>query len=114
MEAVAILKNAGTSAQKTRLVADLIRGLPVGRAIQILKFSNKKAAVLVKKALDSAIANAEHNLGADIDELHVNTICVDHGPRLKRMRTRARGRGNRIIKPTCHIKIVVADVKERK
>ncbi len=113
MEATAVLKNAGTSPQKARLVADLVRGLPVGRAIQILKFTNKKAAVVIKKALDSAIANAEHNLGADIDVLRVATICVDQGPRLKRMRTRARGRGNRIIKPSCHIKVIVADAQGR-
>lgn len=74
----------------------------------------EKAAIIVGKALNSAIANAEHNLGADIDELRVHTICVDHGPRLKRMRTRARGRGNRIIKPTCHIKVIVADAQGEK
>lgn len=111
MQAMSILKYAGQSVQKTRLIADLIRGLPVGQAVQILKFSNKKAATVVSKALNSAIANAEHNNGADIDELRVATICVDHGPRLKRMRTRARGRGNRIIKPTCHIKVIVADAE---
>lgn len=114
MEAMSLLRNAGLSAQKTRLVADLVRGLPVGRAMQILKFSNKKAALTVKKALNSAIANAEHNLGADIDSLRVQTICVDEGPRLKRMRTRARGRGNRIIKPTCHIKVIVDDAEGSK
>lgn len=114
MQAMALLKNAGQSAQKTRLVADLIRGLPVGQAVQVLKFSNKKAATVVRKALSSAIANAEHNLGADIDELRVASICVDQGPRLKRMRTRARGRGNRIIKPTCHIKVIVADAEGEK
>jgi large subunit ribosomal protein L22 len=113
MQATSILKYAGLSVQKTRLVADLVRGRRVGEAVQILKFSRKKAALTVKKALNSAIANAEHNLGADIDELRVKTICVDHGPRLKRMRTRARGRGNRIIKPTCHITVVVADAEGR-
>jgi large subunit ribosomal protein L22 len=114
MQAMSLLKYAGLSVQKTRLVADLVRGLPVGQAMQVLKFSNKKAALTVRKALGSAIANAEHNLGADIDELRVKTICVDHGPRLKRMRTRARGRGNRIIKPTCHIKVIVADAEGEK
>lgn len=114
MQAMSLLKYAGLSVQKTRLVADLVRGLPVGQAMQILKFSSKKAAHTVKKALASAIANAEHNLGADIDELRVQTICIDHGPRLKRMRTRARGRGNRIIKPTCHIKVIVADAEGEK
>ncbi len=114
MQAMSILKYAGLSVQKTRLVADLVRGLPVGQAVKILKFSNKKAAVIVKKAVSSAIANAEHNLGADIDDLRIKTICVDHGPRLKRMRTRARGRGNRIIKPTCHIKVIVADAEGEK
>lgn len=114
MQAMSVYKYAGLSVQKTRIVADLVRGLPVGQAVQVLKFSNKKAAVLVKKALSSAIANAEHNLGADIDELRIKTICVDHGPRLKRMRTRARGRGNRIIKPTCHIKVIVADAEGEK
>lgn len=114
MQAMSVLRYAGYSVQKTRLIADLVRGLPVGKAVQILKFSNKKPAAVVKKALDSAVANAEHNLGADIDELWVKIICVDHGPRLKRMRTRARGRGNRIIKPTCHIKIVVADAEGEK
>ncbi|MBS0349686.1 MAG: 50S ribosomal protein L22 [Proteobacteria bacterium] len=114
MQAISVLKYAGLSVQKTRLVADLVRGMPVGQAVQVLKFSNKKAAILVGKALNSAIANAEHNLGADIDELKVKTICVDNGPRLKRMRTRARGRGNRIIKPTCHIKVIVADAEGEK
>lgn len=114
MQAMSILKHAGLSPQKTRLVADLIRGLPVGRAVQVLKFSNKKAALIVSKALNSAIANAEHNLGADIDELRIKSICVDQGTRLKRMRTRARGRGNRIIKPTCHITVVVADAEGEK
>ncbi len=114
MQAVSVLKYAGLSPQKTRLVADLIRGLPVGQAMKVLKFCNKKAALTVIKALNSAIANAEHNLGADIDELRVQTICVDQGPCLKRMRTRARGRGNRIIKPTCHIKVIVANAEGEK
>ncbi len=114
MKAVSILKYVGLSVQKTRLVADMIRGLPVGRASQLLDFCNKKSAHTVKKALSSAIANAEHNLGADIDELFVSSITVDDGPRLKRMRTRARGRGNRIIKPTCHIKVAVATANGEK
>ncbi len=113
MEAIAILKYARTSAQKARVVADQVRGLPVSKATQILKFHNKKAAIFVKKTLDSAIANAEHNHGADIDMLKVTSIYVDHGPRLKRMRPRARGRANRIIKPSCHITIVVTDFVER-
>ncbi len=113
MEAVAILKYVGDSVQKTRLVADMVRGMPVGKASQLLAFCNKKSARSVKKALSSAIANAEHNLGADIDELFVSHISIDHGPRLKRMRTRARGRGNRIIKPTCHIKVAVATKGEK-
>jgi len=92
-------------------VADLIRGLPVGRVVQVLKFTNKKAAPLVAKTLNSAIANAEHNLGADVDELRVATICVDQGPSLKRMRPRARGRGNRILKPSCHIKVILGELQ---
>jgi large subunit ribosomal protein L22 len=113
MRAEATIKHVGLSVQKTRLVADLVRGLPVGQATQVLNFCNKKPAHSVKKALSSAIANAEHNLGADIDELFVSTIVVDHGPGLKRMRTRARGRGNRITKPTCHIKVAVATKGEK-
>ncbi len=109
MQAAAKLKYARISAQKTRLVADQVRNLPVARALNLLKFSNKKAAHLVKKVLESAIANAEHNEGADIDELEVATICVDEGPTLKRMRARAKGRGNRIMKRTSHITITVAE-----
>jgi len=102
-------KHAPASAQKVRLVADLIRGLPVSRASEILTFSTKKAALLVKKVLDSAIANAENNHGADIDELQVVTIFVDEASKLKRWHARAKGRGNRILKRTCHITVIVAD-----
>jgi large subunit ribosomal protein L22 len=109
MQAVAILKHARISPQKARLVADQVRMLPVGRALEILTFSNKKAAQLIKKVLDSAIANAEHNEGADIDELKVSAIYVDCGPVLKRMHARAKGRGNRIVKRTSHITITVAE-----
>jgi large subunit ribosomal protein L22 len=109
MEVLAKYKSARISPQKARLVADQIRGLGISRAIDILVFSNKKAAALVKKVLDSAIANAEHNEGADIDELKVSAIYVDEGPTFKRMRARARGRGARILKRTCHITVKVSD-----
>ena len=109
MQAVAIMKHAHISPQKARLVADQVRRLPVGRALQILTFSDKKAAQLIKKVLESAIANAEHNEGADIDELTVAAICVDGGPLLKRMHARAKGRGNRIVKRTSHITVTVAE-----
>ncbi len=100
---------ARISPQKCRLVADQVRGMSVDKALTLLTFSNKKAAVLVRKVLESAIANAEHNDGADIDELKVASIYVDQGPVLKRMRARAKGRGNRIIKRTSHITVTVAD-----
>jgi large subunit ribosomal protein L22 len=109
MQTSAKHRNAKISAQKVRLVADQVRGLPVDKALTILKFSNKKAAELVGKVLESAIANAEHNDGADIDELKVSTIYVDQGPSMKRMRARAKGRGNRILKRTSHIFVTVAD-----
>src|SRR3990167_7614005 len=96
---------ARVSPQKARLVADLIRHLPVDRALETLAYSSKKAAKLVKKIVDSAIANAEHNKGADIDELKIYRIYVDEGPRLKRTMPRAKGRADRIIKPTCHITV---------
>ena len=99
-------KNARISAQKARLVADLIRGKDVAQALNILTFSPKKGAELIKKVLESAIANAEHNNGADIDELKVVTIFVDKGPSLKRFQARAKGRGNRIEKQTCHIHVL--------
>ena len=108
-EVAAKLKNARISAQKVRLVADLIRGKDVAAANDLLTFSNKKAAVLVKKVLDSAIANAEHNDGADIDELKVFRVFVDEGPTFKRLHTRARGRSDRILKRTCHITVIVSD-----
>jgi large subunit ribosomal protein L22 len=109
METRAKLTYARISPQKCRLVADQVRGLPVEQALQLLTFSPKKGADIVKKVLESAIANAEHNDGADIDELKVSTIYVDQGPTLKRMRARAKGRGNRILKRTSHITVMVAD-----
>lgn len=109
MQAVAKLRFARLSAQKGRLVADQIRGLPVEQALNILAFSKKKGAVMMKKVLDSAIANAENNEGADIDELKVKTVCVDEGPTMKRLRARAKGRGTRILKRTSHITVTVAD-----
>jgi large subunit ribosomal protein L22 len=109
MEVVAKFKYAHISPQKARLVADQIRGLHVAKAVDLLNFSTKKAAKLVRKVLDSAIANAEHNQGADIDELKVSTIHVDEGPTLKRMHARARGRGARILKRTCHITVKVSE-----
>lgn len=111
METMAKLTHARISPQKVRLVADQIRGLRVESALELLAFSNKKAAVIVKKVLESAIANAEHNDGADIDELKVSTIHVDQGPTMKRMRARAKGRGNRIIKRTSHVTVKVAEMK---
>ena len=109
MQTSAKHRHARISAQKARLVADQVRGLPVDKALTLLNFSNKKAAVLVRKVLESAIANAEHNDGADIDELKVSSIYVDQGPSMKRMRARAKGRGNRIVKRTSHITVTVAD-----
>ncbi|MFA5243035.1 MAG: 50S ribosomal protein L22 [Sulfuricella sp.] len=109
MRVSAVLRGTRLSAQKGRLVADQIRGLPVERALNILAFSPKKGAVIIKKVLESAIANAEHNEGADIDELKVSTILVDEGTTLKRFRARAKGRGARILKPTCHITVTVGD-----
>jgi len=97
------------SPQKARLVADQIRGLPVARALDILEFSPKKASRIVRKILDSAIANAEHNEGADIDELSVSTVFVDEGPVYKRIQARAKGRANRILKRTSHITVTVAE-----
>ncbi|RMD80826.1 MAG: 50S ribosomal protein L22 [Gammaproteobacteria bacterium] len=109
METAARLRYARISPQKCRLVADQVRGLPVARALQVLTFSRKKAAGIVKKVLESAIANAEHNDGADIDELKVTRIFVDEGPTYKRIRARAKGRANRILKRTSHITVVVGD-----
>ena len=107
MSTTAVVRGVRLSAQKGRLVADQIRGLSVDKALNILAFSPKKGAVIIKKGLESAIANAEHNDGADIDELKVTTIYVDEGASLKRMRARAKGRGNSIEKQTCHITIIV-------
>ena len=109
MATEAKLRNARIAAQKMRLVADQIRGLPVEQALNILTFSPLKSAAMMKKVLESAIANAEHNDGADIDELKVASIYVDQGPSMKRMRARAKGRGNRILKRTSHITVTVAD-----
>ena len=109
METKASLRGARLSAQKGRLVADQIRGLPIDRALNVLQFSPKKGAVLIKKVLESAIANAEHNDGADIDALKVKTIFVERGAFLKRFQARAKGRGNRVLKHSCHIYITVGD-----
>jgi large subunit ribosomal protein L22 len=111
MEAKAILRYTRLSAQKGRLVADQIRGLPVARALEVLEYSKRRAAKSVRKVLESAIANAEHNQGADIDELRVATVMVDNGPQLKRFHARAKGRGVRIVKRTSHITVVVSDKK---
>jgi large subunit ribosomal protein L22 len=111
METTATLRGVRLSAQKGRLVADLIRGKPVDQALNVLAFSPKKGARIIKKVLESAIANAEHNDGADIDELKVKTIYVDKAQTLKRFTARAKGRGNQIGKQTCHILVVVGDGK---
>jgi large subunit ribosomal protein L22 len=111
MEAKAILRGARISPQKVRLIADLVRGMPVGRATEVLAFTNKKAAHVVKKVLLSAVSNAENNLGADVDELKVARIFVDEGPVMKRMHARAKGRGARILKRTSHITVVVGDAQ---
>jgi len=110
METVAKLKSARLSAQKARLVADQIRGKSVADALNILTFSPKKGAELIKKVLESAIANAEHNDGADVDELKVSTIFVDEAMTMKRIRPRAQGLADRILKRTCHITVKVAEV----
>ncbi|MEM6302330.1 MAG: 50S ribosomal protein L22 [Pseudomonadota bacterium] len=109
MEVSARLKGARISAQKARLVADQVRGKPVEEALSLLDFSNKKAAHIVKKVLNSAIANAENNEGADVDELTVSTVFVDEGMTMKRIRPRAKGRADRIFKRSCHITVKVAD-----
>ena len=109
MNVAARLRYARISPQKCRLVADMVRGKPVGEALQTLQFTPKKAAGIVKKELESAIANAEHNPGADIDELKVSAIMVDEAPTFKRFRARARGRGARILKRNSHITVQVAD-----
>jgi large subunit ribosomal protein L22 len=109
MEVAAKLKGARISAQKARLVADQVRGKPVEEALDLLEFSPKKAAHLVKKVLNSAIANAENNEGADVDELKVSSVYVDEGMTMKRLRPRAKGRADRILKRSCHITVKVAD-----
>ena len=109
MYATATLPSVRLSAQKGRLVADQVRGLRVARAVEILKFSPKKGASIILKLLESAIANAEHNEGADVDELLISKILVDQGISLKRMSARAKGCGNRIVKPTCRILLTVSD-----
>ncbi len=109
MEVVAKLKGARISAQKARLVADQIRGKAVEDALEILTFSPKKGAGVIKKVLNSATATAQHNEGADVDELKVSTICVDEGMTMKRIMPRAKGRADRILKRSCHITITVAD-----
>lgn len=113
METIAKHKYAKSSAQKVRLIADQIRGMSVSRALDILNFSNKKAAHLVRKVLNSAIANAEHNTGVDIDELRISKIFIDEAARMKRMHARAKGRGNRIVKHTCHICVAVSGNEEK-
>lgn len=109
MEIAAVLKGARLSAQKARLVADQIRGKRVEEALELLSFSTKKGAVLIKKVLNSAIANAEHNQGMDVDELKVSTIFIDEGVSLKRIMPRAKGRADRITKRSCHITVKVSD-----
>lgn len=109
MEVTARLKGAPMSAQKARLVADMVRNMNVSKALDVLKFTPKKGAQLILKLLTSAIANAENNNGADIDELKVGMICVDEATTLKRISPRAKGRANRICKRTCHITIKVSD-----
>src|SRR4030065_483110 len=109
MEATAILRTVRLSPQKGRLLADMIRGRPVERALEILQFNTRRSAKRVKKVLESAIANAEHNQGADIDELCVHSVQIDAGPMLKRFHARAKGRGVRILKRTSHITITVSD-----
>ena len=109
MEVVAKLKGARMSAQKARLVADQVRGKSVESALEILQYSTKKGADIIKKVLESAIANAEHNDGADVDELKVSTIFVDEGMTMKRIKPRAKGRSDRILKRSCHITVKVAE-----
>ena len=109
METTATLRGVRLSAQKGRLVADQIRGMPVGRALDLLAFSPKKGARIIRKVLESAIANAEHNDGADVDELKVTTIHVEKGTSMRRFHARAKGRGCKIEKQTCHIYVSVGD-----
>jgi large subunit ribosomal protein L22 len=109
VEVAAKLKGAKLSAQKARLVADQIRGKSAESALELLEFSGRKGADIIKKVLESAIANAEHNEGADIDELKVSTIFVDEGMTMKRIRPRAKGRADRILKRSCHITVKVSE-----
>ena len=109
MATSATLKFTRSSPQKLRLLADQVRGLPVERALNLLSFSNKKGAALLKKVLESAIANAENNDGADIDELQISALEINQGPVMKRLRPRARGRADRILKPTSHITVTVSE-----
>lgn len=109
METKATLRGVRLSAQKGRLIADLIRGKKVEQALDILSFTPKKGAVIIKRVLESAIANAEHNDGADIDELKISSIYVEKGPFIKRFSARAKGRGDRISKQTCHIYVTVGN-----
>ena len=111
MEVRAIAKRLSISAQKVRLVADQVRGKPVADALDVLNFSTKKGAVLVKKTLESAIANAEHNEGAEVDDLRISEIFVNEGMTMKRIRPRAKGRADRILKRSCHITVTVSDTK---
>ncbi len=109
MQTSAILRSVRLSPQKGRLVADQVRGLAVDKALNLLKFSPKKGARIIQKVVESAIANAEHNDGADIDELKITRILVEQGPVFKRFRPRAKGRASKILKPTCHIFVTVGD-----
>jgi ribosomal protein L22, bacterial type len=110
LEVSATQKYARSSAQKIRLVADQVRGLPVESALEKLTFSNRKGAALLKKVIESAIANAEHNEGADVDELIVSEVRVDEGPTMKRIQARAKGRANRIFKRSCHVSVTVGEL----
>jgi large subunit ribosomal protein L22 len=112
MQVLSKLRYAHISPQKCRLVADVVRGKPVGNAINTLKYMPKKGADLVRKVLESAVANAEHNHGADIDELKVSLIHIDEAPQLKRFAARAKGRGTRIVKRNSHITVGVSDGKK--
>ncbi|VFP80393.1 50S ribosomal protein L22 [Candidatus Erwinia haradaeae] len=109
MECIAQQRHARSSAQKIRLIADIIRGKKVSKALDFLTYTNKKAAILVKKVLESAIANAEHNEGADIDNLIITKIFINEGPSMKRIMPRAKGRADRILKRTSHITLAVSD-----
>ena len=109
MQVQAKLRGARLSAQKARLVADQVRGRQVEEALNLLSYSSKKGADIIKKLLNSAIANAEHNEGADVDELKISEIYVDEGMTMKRIMPRAKGRADRILKRSCHISITVTD-----